>query len=474
MGKPKPKGTQILSEENCFRLHPSYKLCSQKSFYNRIIDTDGGMYTDVSDDLFSLLLKCDGTKHYFFSNELEVIDSFLKAGIVIKSVEPILPSQISISNTVLPREISLAVLYITGKCNLNCKHCFFSDHRNDPCMSLREYSRLADELYKLGVYEVVITGGEPLLHPEVLGICKIFKKRMFIIRLLSNGILLTPSMVNKLINAGVSMIDVSLDGASPETHDTFRGTSCFNRIVENLEFVRNMRNEGRLARFGISTSLTKNNIYECEDIYQLMKDHICPDTWIIERPYKCGNYKTCADELSVNLEETHKYLHNLLKRIFREKPSYPYRIHLDKYFHWLNPSKYANVDYLKIYCSGNSTGFACGNHLNHLYILPDGSVNWCIHTDIVGKGGGGIWDNSLEQLWNLMEPIKANLQLNHMECRNCELLRLCGGGCRIIPLSEGKGIQTCDEECKFLIQKSVSDGMYNGLLRNSGPYSKIK
>ena len=136
-----------------------------------------------------------------------------------------------------------AAIEITLKCNLRCVHCYNLDRSASPPKEkvldeLRpdEVTRLIDELAEAGSLYVCFTGGEPLLHPNILDYVRHARRRRFAVKLKANGTLLTPRRVADLAEAGVMAVDVSIYGASAAVHEAFTAVpGSFVRAIEGIK-----------------------------------------------------------------------------------------------------------------------------------------------------------------------------------------------------------------------------------------------
>ncbi len=115
-------------------------------------------------------------------------------------------------------------LMITGRCNLNCLHCFNASDNNASAdqFSLEDLDRLTDDAAATGVQGIWITGGEPMIHPNFLEIVRmIYRKDMFVPVLVTNGMFLTDRMLDELQSIGFKgRIMISFDGIGH--HDRMR------------------------------------------------------------------------------------------------------------------------------------------------------------------------------------------------------------------------------------------------------------
>lgn len=161
---------------------------------------------------------------------------------------------------------------LTLRCNLRCKHCYNFD-RETPMpkeatgreLTPPEILRILDDLAEAGCLEVSFSGGEALLHPHLDDFVRHARTRQFAVRVKSNGMLLTPERVARLVEAGVYAIDISLYGASAETHDAF--TMLKGSFERTLAGAREAVAAGLHVQ--LSFCLTKHNADEIEAMIAL-------------------------------------------------------------------------------------------------------------------------------------------------------------------------------------------------------------
>jgi AdoMet-dependent heme synthase len=140
------------------------------------------------------------------------------------------------------RELRSVWLQITGTlCNLACRHCFNASGPRDPWLSplsVDVIDRHLAEAESLGVREVYLTGGEPLLHPDLFAIVD-RALRVAATTILTNGALLTDGVANRLAALAAAStysleVRVSLDGASAQEHDVVRGGGTFAKALDAI------------------------------------------------------------------------------------------------------------------------------------------------------------------------------------------------------------------------------------------------
>lgn len=132
-------------------------------------------------------------------------------------------------------------LDITNACNLRCKHCYHSDHRNNDALGLAEWKEIINQYEnlcsKLRLKPfIVICGGEPLTSCLLLPLIKFLDEKWHKVKIavLTNGTLVTDQLINDLSAFNVCF-QVSLDGPNSKDHDFVRGKGSFSKAVSGIE-----------------------------------------------------------------------------------------------------------------------------------------------------------------------------------------------------------------------------------------------
>ncbi len=160
-------------------------------------------------------------------------------------------------------------VFITDRCNLKCVHCFANgDTRNSTELSVNDMESIFNQLERMGVFEVRITGGEPLLHSEIEKVILTLKQRRFRKVILTNGTLLDETIV-KMLNESGMIPTISLDDSNAQGFDLFRGVKgAFNRTIAALELLQRSGIE-----YGINCCLHRGNLDRYEEIITLAEKH---------------------------------------------------------------------------------------------------------------------------------------------------------------------------------------------------------
>ena len=109
----------------------------------------------------------------------------------------------------------LAHIVPMRRCNLACTYCNEFDDFSSP-VPLEKMKRRLDKLASLGTTIITISGGEPTLHPELDDIIRHIRRRGMIAGLITNGYFLTPERIERLNQAGLQHLQISIDNVNPD------------------------------------------------------------------------------------------------------------------------------------------------------------------------------------------------------------------------------------------------------------------
>lgn len=256
-------------------------------------------------------------------------------------------------------------LYVTERCNLQCKMCNIWK-RESKDMTLKEIEQYAEILKGLEVQNVVVTGGEPFLHPDIIEIVKLLNDYGFSIRLQTNGTLVTEEKIKALAEAGLKNITLSLDTLDEKMFDWICNSK---NLVQKIEKLLDMVAENMDGFIVVNTTVSKLNIIELPKIVKfvnskgayssLMPVHLGLAENI---PHFCFGY--CKEMLfsKEDIPEIEKSYGEIL-RMKKEG----YRI--------INSSKFLNAS-LEYFRTGNYA-WNCRAGERFFVIYPDGDVAPC-------------------------------------------------------------------------------------------------
>ena len=160
---------------------------------------------------------------------------------------------------------------LTKKCNLRCEHCYISAGRISKAeardeLSTGECFRVIDQICEVNPEALLIlTGGEPLLRKDVFEIAAYANSRGLWVVVGTNGVFVTEQLSQRMIDAGIKGVSLSLDSLDPATHDRFRGVEgAWDNTVNGSEVLQQLG-----LPFIVQTTIGEHNVHEILEIAQL-------------------------------------------------------------------------------------------------------------------------------------------------------------------------------------------------------------
>jgi radical SAM protein with 4Fe4S-binding SPASM domain len=327
---------------------------------------------------------------------------------------------------------------ITGKCNLNCMHCYIeAPQKLYGQMTSEQAYFVVDKVMSYGIKNFFITGGEPFIRKDILNIFeRIIDKGGFISGIDSNGTLINDTIITFLKGNNI-FINISHDGIN--FTDNNRISIIEDKIIDS---VKRLIESG--VKTNINTSLNPENLQAIELLFdELVNLNI--NQWFLFTPFKTGNYTLNYPELTVSKEQ------EIYKIIYDKwvKADMPFDIRLGNTF----DSKKTDDKWNK---------YVCEYFRNTITLFPDGQLTPCckyiIHDDydkfpnIFKHSEDEIFVNSsLADIKNLR--MKEKLEFNKT-CKACILLDKCNAGCRMETYLESKSEDMHDYRNCELMKKS--------------------
>lgn len=139
-------------------------------------------------------------------------------------------------------------LNVTERCNIRCVHCYWEEYGRNPDPSLETIGKILDQFKQLagsyhenGRHMLTLGGGEPTLRADLEEIVQLSIRRGFRVRLVTNAVSLDEERAVSLRKSGLEMAQVSLDGATEETHDRVRGKGNWRRAMAGIAALKKGR-----------------------------------------------------------------------------------------------------------------------------------------------------------------------------------------------------------------------------------------
>lgn len=146
---------------------------------------------------------------------------------------------------------------ITNECNLNCAHC--RTVKNTQNIDIKSLNTILDNCESIHPKFAIISGGEPLIREDIVEIMEFLNKRGLLTQINTNGTLLTEKLLQKLIKAKVSYIQLSIDG-DRVTHDSIRGDGTYEQVMRAAELISKHKHDVKLLICCTISTLNINSV----------------------------------------------------------------------------------------------------------------------------------------------------------------------------------------------------------------------
>jgi heme d1 biosynthesis radical SAM protein NirJ len=320
------------------------------------------------------------------------------------------------------------------RCNLACKHCYTTSADIDfpGELSTREIYAVMDDLKAFKVPVLILSGGEPLLHPDIFAISRRAKDMGFYVALSSNGTKITAGNIDEIAAIDYQYIGVSLDGIK-DTHDRFRRMP--GSFDEALRGVRLCLEKG--IKVGIRFTLTQDNHQDFPALLQLMDDHDIDKFYLSHLNYGGRGNRNRKDDahfqmtrtaMDLLFETSYEWLKAGKEREFVTGNNDADAVY---FLHWVArrfPDKVGHIQAKLEQWGGNASGVNVANIDNLGHVHPD-TFWW--HYDL-----GSVRQRPFSEIWtDVSDPLMAGLKQNPRplegRCATCHFQRLCNGNTRV-------------------------------------------
>jgi len=333
---------------------------------------------------------------------------------------------------------------ITRKCNLKCKHCYSdaTDTQAHDELSTMEAKGLLDDLAKWGIRLLIFDGGEPLCRDDFFEIAKYASEKGMRTVVGSNGVLIDIEMANRMKNAGIQMVQISIDGTKPETHDSFRGED--GAFYKAMHGVKACKEASLPFQFGMV--IRKQSLPEILDMLRLAVESGAYAAEFFDLVQVPRVRQNCPEEILSRSERKNvmEWLAGAQKDcpIVIRVPGCPmYPLILKK--RNIQPKHFpAHVlQRIPYYDRGCAAGMPNG----YITILPNGDVIPCM---LLQTKLGNIREKSIINIWDesqILSKLRSRSLLEG-ECGRCSHRDICAG-CRGRAYEETGNILASDPGC---------------------------
>ena len=348
----------------------------------------------------------------------------------------------------------------TKTCNLECVHCYADaeTRRFTGELTTAEAEAMIRDLASIKVPALLISGGEPLVRPDVLDLAELAMSLGVRVTFSTNGTLIDAKKAQRIAKIGVAYVGISIDGGE-ERHDRFRGrVGAFRDAVRGI---RNCRDAG--IRVGVRFTVTKDNVGEIDDVFRLVEDEGIGRLCLYHLVYSGrGAYLAGID---LETPEKRQLMNKLIERVEqwngegREIEVMTVDNHADApyIYLWLRERDAGRAEAaLSLVKSngGNRSGIAIGCIDSFGFVHPDQfSSNHTL---------GSIRERPFSEIWGddgvqLLHGLRVRKTLLQGRCATCKWLPVCNGNFRARAEAATGDYWQSDPGCYLLDEEIVEE-----------------
>ncbi|MDO9424540.1 MAG: heme d1 biosynthesis radical SAM protein NirJ [Methylobacter sp.] len=320
------------------------------------------------------------------------------------------------------------------RCNLTCKHCYTtSTDINFPNeLSTPEIYTVMDDLKTFKVPVLILSGGEPLLHPDIFAISRRAKDMGFYVALSTNGTKISAANIDEIAAINYQYIGVSLDGIK-DTHDQFRRVK--GSFDQALHGIHRCLEKG--IKVGLRFTLTQDNAHDFPALLQLMDDHDIDKFYLSHLNYggrgnknrkDDAHFSMTRDAMDLLFETSYDWLKAGKDREFVTGNNDADAVY---FLHWVTkhfPDKAEHIKAKLEQWGGNASGVNVANIDNLGNVHPD-TFWW--HYEL-----GNVKERPFSEIWqDTTDPLMAGLKQHPRplegRCASCHYQEICNGNTRV-------------------------------------------
>ncbi len=300
----------------------------------------------------------------------------------------------------------------TRKCNLNCLHCGASKEIYDKELSEIDVKKLIDELAIIGVRTFAATGGEPLTRQDLLEILKYASVKGLKTGIATNGFFIDKDMAQKIKNAGVNSIQISVDGTN-QIHNQIRGNiQSYDKAINAINFLNN----ANIEEVSVATTVMPSNFNYLDDLKTILME-LKINSWRLSVVMPIG--RAAPKKLLLSKEQ----LINLFNFIYKTKNE----IHIELG---------ENLPFLGKFDSKiRSAPLICPIGFSACCIGTNGFVRGCPEEPDTEKfREGSILNQPFSDIWKngFKKYRDREILKNDKKCAVCNDKNYCFGGCWVM------------------------------------------
>ena len=360
------------------------------------------------------------------------------------------------------------------RCNLACKHCYSISADTDfpGELSTDDLYRVMDDLKGFHVPVLILSGGEPLMRPDIFDISRRAKQMGFYVGLSTNGTLIDESNIGRIADIGYNYVGISIDGLRA-THDRFRRLE--GAYDASMRAIRLCHARG--IKVGMRFTMTQDNAEELPELLDLMEQEGIDKFYLSHLNYAGrGNInrkddvilKTTRWAMDLLFDRCWDYTRRGLHKEFVSGNNDADGVYLLFWVRRHFPQLEEHMRAKLAQWGGNSSGVNIANIDNLGQVHPD-TFWW--HYSL-----GNVKQRPFSQIWQdtsdpLMAGLKASPRSIKGRCGACRYFDVCGGNTRV-RAHQLSGDPWAEDPACYLTDEEIGVDVPGERLQNR-PYTRI-
>lgn len=313
------------------------------------------------------------------------------------------------------------LLEITQRCNLNCIHCYNTNHVEYGIEKDKVFE-IISTLRKMGLYEVTLTGGEIFCRKDTMEIIKFLRERYLSVQLNTNLNMVTDDLIEELSELGITLISTTIYSMNKNVHDAITRTDgSLEKTIKNICRLREKN-----INVEVKTMVMRENYMELEEIKRFCDAKKIPfsiDATLFKGLKKCGK----IEQHEIDTAQYKKILYMIKNENEKVSSNMP----------------------------------ICPETRNIVTVLHNGNIVPCIKMQVKL---GNVYSDKIEKIWNeseLLNKIREYKWKDLNECYNCKEKGVCQRCTGIVLEETGNMLGKCDKIC--MRTKIAMEELKNGL-----------
>ena len=313
-----------------------------------------------------------------------------------------------------PLYVKLKVFY---GCNLKCEMCNHWREKREPPIPAERFKEVISELGALGTKKIHISGGEPMLRPQIPEFVELASSLSIKVTMTTNGTLVDKAKAKRLVEGGLRGVNISIDSPNRKMHEKIRGVQgAFKATTKAVQLFQRYRHKGKLS-IRINTVVSRTNYQTLESLPELAYELGADGINLIPVDDHCGEI------LSMRKKDIHIFNEEIGPRIAERALALGLIVSDEEAFPFGRTESEVRLGRAGRYAFGYYDKRPCYAPWTHSLIDFNGNVYVCCMTRERIPPIGNIKSQSFQEIWEgqAYQGIRLRMHPPALNaCRRCD------------------------------------------------------